>query len=88
MAQAEIGIIGGSGLYAMPGLSKVKEVRLKTPFGSPSEAYVCGVLEGRKLPGAALDSKDVKIFQSASDRFRHFADEGGHSPLKTHRKMD
>jgi hypothetical protein len=30
----------------------------------------------------------VKIFQSASDRFRHFADEGGHSPLKTHRKMD
>ncbi|MFY9682973.1 MAG: S-methyl-5'-thioadenosine phosphorylase, partial [Candidatus Sulfotelmatobacter sp.] len=32
MAQAEIGIIGGSGLYAMPGLIKAKEVRLKTPF--------------------------------------------------------
>jgi len=40
VAQAEIGIIGGSGLYAMPGLSKVKEVRVKTPFGAPSDAYV------------------------------------------------
>ena len=44
VAQAEIGIIGGSGLYAMPGLSKVKEVRVKTPFGAPSDAYVCGML--------------------------------------------
>ncbi len=40
MPQAEIGIIGGSGLYSMPGLTKVKEVRLKTPFGAPSDAYV------------------------------------------------
>ncbi len=49
MAQAEIGIIGGSGLYAMPGLSKVREVRLQTPFGRPSDAYVLGTLEGRKV---------------------------------------
>jgi 5'-methylthioadenosine phosphorylase len=49
VAQAEIGIIGGSGLYAMPGLTKVKEVRLKTPFGAPSDAYICGTLEGRKV---------------------------------------
>ena len=49
MPQAEIGIIGGSGLYSMPGLTKIKEVRLKTPFGSPSDAYVCGTLEGRKV---------------------------------------
>src|SRR5215470_7549696 len=33
----------------MPGLTKIKEVRLKTPFGSPSDAYVCGTLEGRKV---------------------------------------
>jgi len=32
VAQAEIGIIGGSGLYTMPGLTKVKEVRVKTPL--------------------------------------------------------
>ncbi len=49
MSQAEIGIIGGSGLYAMPGLSKIKQVRLKTAFGKPSDAYVLGTLEGRKV---------------------------------------
>ena len=49
MPQVEIGIIGGSGLYSMPGLSRIKEVRLRTPFGTPSDAYVCGSLEGRKV---------------------------------------
>jgi 5'-methylthioadenosine phosphorylase len=49
LPQAEIGIIGGSGLYSMPGLTRVKEVRLKTPFGAPSDAYVCGMLEGCKV---------------------------------------
>lgn len=49
MAQAEIGIIGGSGLYSMPGLNRVKELRVKTPFGEPSDAYICGMLEGRKV---------------------------------------
>jgi len=48
LPQAEIGIIGGSGLYAMPGLSKTKELRIKTPFGQPSDAYVLGALQGRK----------------------------------------
>ncbi len=49
MAQAEIGIIGGSGLYSMPGLTKVKEIKLRTPFGAPSDAYVSGTFEGRKV---------------------------------------
>jgi 5'-methylthioadenosine phosphorylase len=49
LSQAEIGIIGGSGLYSMPGLSKVREAQLKTPFGKPSGAYVLGTLEGRKV---------------------------------------
>ena len=49
MPQAEIGIIGGSGLYSMPGLTDVKEVRLTTPFGEPSDAYITGELEGRKV---------------------------------------
>src|SRR5579871_3490091 len=47
--QAEIGIIGGSGLYSMPGLEKVREVRVATPFGSPSDAFVLGELEGRRV---------------------------------------
>ncbi|MBZ5703828.1 MAG: S-methyl-5'-thioadenosine phosphorylase [Acidobacteriia bacterium] len=49
MSNAEIGIIGGSGLYAMPGLSEVRELRQQTPFGDPSDAYVLGTLEGRKV---------------------------------------
>ena len=36
LVQAEIGIIGGSGLYSMPGFTNVREVKLETPFGDPS----------------------------------------------------
>jgi len=49
LQQAEIGIIGGSGLYSMPGLTDVREVELQTPFGDPSDAYVLGTLEERKV---------------------------------------
>jgi 5'-methylthioadenosine phosphorylase len=45
-AVAKIGVIGGSGLYEMPGLTIVEERRLSTPFGDPSDAYVIGELEG------------------------------------------
>lgn len=64
MPQAEIGIIGGSGLYSMPGLSKTKEVRLKTPFGMPSDAYVCGTLEGRKVAFLARHARGHRILPS------------------------
>src|SRR5882672_10074970 len=46
---ATIGIIGGSGLYAMPGLAQAREVRVKTPFGNPSDALVVGTLEGKRV---------------------------------------
>jgi 5'-methylthioadenosine phosphorylase len=49
LPQAEIGIIGGSGLYSMPGLTDTQEVRLTTPFGDPSDTYVLGMLEGRQV---------------------------------------
>ena len=49
MPQAEIGIIGGSGLYNLPGVERVREVRIATPFGKPSDAYILGHLEGRKV---------------------------------------
>ncbi len=48
-SQAEIGIVGGSGLYSMPGLTRIREVRLTTPFGKPSDAYVLGELDGREV---------------------------------------
>jgi 5'-methylthioadenosine phosphorylase len=47
--KAEIGIIGGSGLYNMPGIERVREVRVSTPFGKPSDAYILGVLEGHHV---------------------------------------
>jgi 5'-methylthioadenosine phosphorylase len=47
--KVEIGIIGGSGLYNMPGLANVKEVRVTTPFGRPSDAYVLGDLDGHRV---------------------------------------
>jgi 5'-methylthioadenosine phosphorylase len=49
VAQADIGIIGGSGLYQMPGLERVREVRVETPFGKPSDAFRVGHLQGRKV---------------------------------------
>ncbi len=64
MAQAEIGIIGGSGLYSMPGLSDVQEVSLKTPFGDPSDAYVLGTLEGRKVAFLARHGRGHRILPS------------------------
>jgi 5'-methylthioadenosine phosphorylase len=45
----KIGIIGGSGLYGMSGLFQTREVRVKTPFGPPSDAIVVGTLEGRRV---------------------------------------
>jgi len=47
--KAEIGIIGGSGLNNMEGFERAREVRLTTPFGKPSDAYLVGELEGRRV---------------------------------------
>jgi 5'-methylthioadenosine phosphorylase len=49
VAQAEIGLIGGSGLYHMTGVERARELRLTTPFGKPSDAFILGTLEGRKV---------------------------------------
>src|SRR4030088_537800 len=48
----------------MPGLSKIKEVKLKTPFGAPSDAYVLGTLEGRKVAFLARHGKGHRILPS------------------------
>src|SRR5579872_38445 len=45
----KIAIIGGSGLYHMAGLTETREVRIKTPFGDPSDAVVIGTLEERRV---------------------------------------
>jgi 5'-methylthioadenosine phosphorylase len=45
----KLAIIGGSGMYHMPGLQKVQEVEVETPFGKPSTPIVTGELEGQRL---------------------------------------
>lgn len=59
--QAELGIIGGSGLYTMKGLSETKEIRVKTPFGDPSEAIVTGLLEGKRVAFLARHGRGHRI---------------------------
>jgi 5'-methylthioadenosine phosphorylase len=63
-AQAEIGIIGGSGLYSMSGLAKTREVRVKTPFGEPSDAIVLGTLEGKRVAFLARHGRGHRILPS------------------------
>ncbi|MFC2033986.1 S-methyl-5'-thioadenosine phosphorylase [Chloroflexota bacterium] len=46
MPEAKIGIIGGTGLYDIEGLTDIEEVKLDTPFGKPSDAIITGKLEG------------------------------------------
>jgi len=47
--RATIGILGGTGLYEMEGVSDVCEVRLSTPFGKPSDAFLLGTLDGKRV---------------------------------------
>jgi 5'-methylthioadenosine phosphorylase len=60
-AQAAIGIIGGSGLYAMNGLTNTREIRVKTPFGDPSDAIVLGTLEGKRVAFLARHGRGHRI---------------------------
>jgi 5'-methylthioadenosine phosphorylase len=64
LQQAEIGIVGGSGLYAMPGLTNTREERVETPFGEPSDAFILGELEGRKVAFLARHGRGHKLLPS------------------------
>ncbi|HEY0786713.1 MAG TPA: S-methyl-5'-thioadenosine phosphorylase [Acidobacteriaceae bacterium] len=64
MQQAQIGIIGGSGLYAMPGLTQVREERVSTPFGDPSDPLVLGELDGRQVAFLARHGKGHRLLPS------------------------
>ena len=62
--KAEIGIIGGSGLYSMPGFEAREEVRLNTPYGDPSDAYILGTLEGHEVAFLPRHARGHKISPS------------------------
>ncbi len=49
LPRVQVGIIGGSGLYQMPELTDVEEVKVDTPFGDPSDAFIIGTLEGQRV---------------------------------------
>ena len=62
--RAKIGIIGGSGLYAMPGFEGQEEVKLTTPFGDPSDAYIVGQLEGVEVAFLARHGRGHRLSPS------------------------
>lgn len=56
-----IGVIGGSGVYQMEALQDVREITLDTPFGSPSDAYISGVLDGTPVVFLARHDRGHRI---------------------------
>ena len=61
MNEAEIGIIGGSGLYDLPGVENKREVKVGTPFGDPSDSYVLGDLKGRRVAFLARHGRGHRL---------------------------
>jgi 5'-methylthioadenosine phosphorylase len=44
-----VGVIGGSGVYDLPGLTDVREIDVDTPFGPPSDSYIIGTIQGQQV---------------------------------------
>ena len=60
----EIGVIGGSGLYAMEGLTVVEQRTLDTPFGAPSDPYVIGEIDGKGVAFLARHGRGHRLTPS------------------------
>jgi 5'-methylthioadenosine phosphorylase len=58
---AKIGIIGGSGLYQIDGIEDVKEIKIDTPFGEPSDSYIVGKLGGAEVAFLPRHGRGHKI---------------------------
>lgn len=57
----DIGIIGGSGLYSMPGFEATEEIEVETPFGKPSDKFVVGTLSGKRVAFLARHGRGHRI---------------------------
>jgi 5'-methylthioadenosine phosphorylase len=64
MAEAQIGIIGGSGLYKMDALKDIEEVQIQTTFGSPSDALILGNLDGTRVAFLARHGRNHTLLPS------------------------
>jgi len=62
--KATIGVIGGSGLYSMPGFEVQEEVTVETPWGSPSDSFVVGKLAGKEVAFLARHGRGHRISPS------------------------
>ena len=62
--EAQIGIIGGSGLYSMPGFEAQQERTIETPWGRPSDSYVLGTLSGKPVAFLARHGRGHRISPS------------------------
>jgi 5'-methylthioadenosine phosphorylase len=60
----KIGIVGGSGLYQMAGLTEIEEIEVETPFGKPSDTYRIGTLEGKRVAFLARHNRNHTISPS------------------------
>jgi len=64
MEKVEIGIIGGTGLYDMPGLTERTEVPVETPFGAPSDSFIIGFLSGKRVAFLARHGRGHRVMPS------------------------
>ncbi len=64
MEKTSIGIIGGSGLYQMAGLTGIEEMKVETPFGAPSDNLITGTLEGKRVAFLARHGRGHRILPS------------------------
>lgn len=64
MNQALVGVIGGSGLYQMDALQNVHEVHIDTPFGKPSDAFMCGTVHGVPVAFLARHARGHRLIPS------------------------
>jgi 5'-methylthioadenosine phosphorylase len=64
MSHATIGVIGGSGLYQMEGLTDIREVAVETPFGAPSDKFIIGELEGVTVAFLARHGRGHRLLPS------------------------
>ena len=62
--QAQIGIIGGSGLYQMEGFTNLKEIQVATPFGKPSDAIILGNFQGLRVAFLARHGRGHRTLPS------------------------
>ena len=64
MSEIKVGVIGGSGLYQMNELTNIEEIKITTPFGDPSDAFVTGTLDGVPIAFLSRHGRGHRILPS------------------------